>query len=69
MVLAPIGAACTLLGLWHHFGWAWPKGVFKNAGPQENMRVGSSASKVHWSAVRGYLELRPGYGGQVHRRI
>lgn len=22
MVLVPVQASCTLLGLWHHFGWA-----------------------------------------------
>ena len=29
VALAPVGTACTLPGLWYHFGWALVKGILK----------------------------------------
>ena len=37
VVLEPIRAACTLLGLWHCFGWVQAKDVLVEAGVQENV--------------------------------
>ena len=39
-VLASVGAACTLPGLWHCFGWAPAGAILAEAGLQENIGVG-----------------------------
>ena len=40
MVLALVRTAYTLLGLWHCFGWTLAKGIWEEAGLQENVGVG-----------------------------
>lgn len=40
VVLAPVGTACTLVGLCHCFGWDVTKGVLEAAGTQENSGAG-----------------------------
>ena len=44
MVLAPVGAAFTLPGLWHCFGWALPKGILEGACPRANAGAGHLVS-------------------------
>ena len=55
MVRVPVRVGCTLLGLWHCFGWVPAKGVLEWAGLQENMgcAVPASAPLVHQTTVGG----------------
>ena len=45
MVLATVGAACTVLGLWHFFGWAPGKSLLE--GGKIHTCVVCSVSKVY----------------------
>lgn len=58
MVLAPVGAACTLPDLWHRFGWALAKGALDGAldglGLQENTGAGyAEPARSVWFHGRG----------------
>ena len=58
MVLAPVGAASTLPGLWHCFGWTPTKGVLEGMGLQENAGVGHHCQQsLQQSATGGDLQL------------
>ena len=46
MVLAPVGVACTLLYLGHHFGWTPAKGVLDGLVPKRIWGMVWGASKV-----------------------
>lgn len=64
MVLASVGTAWPLLGLWHHYGWALAKSVLDNSGLQENMGV-CGAYKI--CAVTGDLLLPRKTTLEAHR--
>ena len=40
VMLAPIGAAYTLPGLWHHRGWALAESILEKIGLRENAGTG-----------------------------
>lgn len=40
-MLVPVGAACTLTGFWHNFGWVPAKAILEEAGLQENEMGGN----------------------------
>lgn len=64
MVLILVGAACILLGSWHHFKRALIKSMLEGAGAQENMRTGNTALARFMQVLRrGDLELRSGWRG------
>lgn len=44
MVLAPVGAVCTLPGLWYPFRWTPATDILEGMVPQENTGVGYMVS-------------------------
>lgn len=66
MVLAPDRAVCTLVGLWHGFGWTLARDVLERICLQENAGVGCAS--LLWEQNCCHPEkllLRPGWQGGV----
>ena len=51
MVLAPVGAVCTLRHLLHCFGWTPAEGLFERASPQESALLASQVECSQWFPV------------------
>ena len=46
VMLVPVGAACTLPGLWHCFGWVLAKVILEGVCCQENVWAGHAVSTL-----------------------